>query len=183
MPVVALTQYVGTATRSQLLSQGFAGCVSSFAGLEDLEIESRVRGTGVRLTYHDLTLDPEQYKVWRDETPIILPTFQFRLLEFFMTHPGRVFSRRELLQNVWRDADLNEGAVTACMARLRRALSLPGKPDLIRNARHSGYALDADAAELKCAAGPKKIRPGNKSVIATSPQCHDGALVDRRPGG
>lgn len=181
IPVAALTQYADSATRLQLHDRGFAACITALSDIAQLEIESRITGSSARLIYHDLELDPEQYKVWRAGKLIIVPTLQFRLLQFFMAQPGRVFSRQELLENVWRDPTLNEGAVIACMARLRKSLSLAGEPDLIRNAQ-KGYSLDVDAPALNGRSSARKNCPGNKSVMAASPQCHDHGLVGDRPG-
>lgn len=182
--IVALCSHGVRAERLFLLCNGFTDCVSSIA-----ELESLVRRSGVaaersgRLRYGDLELDTQQYKVWRSGRLIGLPALQFRLLQFLMSNPTKVFSRAELLEQVWHSNRTNEGAVVACMARLRRALSCPGMPELIRNARGGGYALDCDA-DLLNAPSPRRARTtGNKSVTGASPQCHSGGLAGRRPGG
>ncbi len=99
-----------------------------------------------RVSFADLLLDPASLKVWRSGRRVPVTVFQFRLLQFLMAHPGRVVSRRELLHEVWSDHALDEGAVTACIVRLRRALTQADERDLIRTARGVGYALDDDAA-------------------------------------
>lgn len=183
IPTIALITNRQTDSGADLVRNGFSACVTSLPALEHLRVEPSVTGGNRRLTYHDLELDPDQYKVWRGGRLISMPTFQFRLLSFLMRNPSRVFSRQELLQAIWRDPSLSEGAVTACMARLRRAISQPGTPELIRNARGGGYSLDVDASKLNSPPSEAKNSDGNKSVTPTSPQCHEPTLVERRPGG
>jgi two-component system phosphate regulon response regulator PhoB len=105
---------------------------------------AKLAADGETIGFADLLLDPQRLKVWRSGRRVPLTIFQFRLLHFLMTHPGRVFTRRELLHEVWSDTALDEGAVTACVVRLRRALSQAGEIDLVRSARGVGYALDND---------------------------------------
>lgn len=96
------------------------------------------------IRYADVELDLRRHKVRRSGRAIDLSTAQMRLLRFLMEHPGVVFTRRELLETVWRDSSLDEGAVTVGVVRLRRALKSTGGPDLIRQVRGIGYSLDAD---------------------------------------
>ncbi|MBA2466920.1 MAG: winged helix-turn-helix domain-containing protein [Sphingomonas sp.] len=96
------------------------------------------------LRYADLELDLRGHKVRRAGSIIWLSTLQLRLLTFLMENPAVVFTRQELLEAVWGDTTLDEGAVTVGVVRLRRALSSTGRPNLIRQVRGFGYALDAD---------------------------------------
>jgi two-component system, OmpR family, phosphate regulon response regulator PhoB len=60
-----------------------------------------------------------------------------------MQSPGRVFSREQLLDNVWgRDVYIDERTVDVHVGRLRKAISAPNAPDPIRTVRESGYAFD-----------------------------------------
>ena len=69
---------------------------------------------------------------------------EFRLLRHFLEHPGRVFSRERLLDSVWgRDSDIEPRTVDVHIRRLRKAINLGDRPDLIRTVRSAGYALDA----------------------------------------
>ena len=69
---------------------------------------------------------------------------EFRLLRHFMEHPGRVFSRGQLLDSVWgQDSDIELRTVDVHIRRLRKAINLPGTADIIRTVRSAGYALDA----------------------------------------
>lgn len=135
------------------LDAGIDECVCS--SLDREEVVARIRALARRsklvasnqkMTFADLVLDPVNLKAWRGGRLLALTTFQLRLLQFLMTHPGRVFTRGELLHRVWRNGELDEGAVTACVVRLRRALTKGGESDLIRSARGVGYALDEDSA-------------------------------------
>jgi two-component system phosphate regulon response regulator PhoB len=95
------------------------------------------------LTYADLTMDLVQHRVTRQGKAIHLGPTEFRLLRHFMEHPGRVFSREQLLDSVWgRDIYIEARTVDVHIRRLRVALNLEGQPDLIRTVRAAGYALD-----------------------------------------
>jgi two-component system, OmpR family, phosphate regulon response regulator PhoB len=91
----------------------------------------------------DLELDRRTRRVRRSGTELHLGPTEFRLLEFLMLSPGRVFSREQLLDGVWgRDVYIDERTVDVHVGRLRKAISAPDAPDPIRTVRGSGYALD-----------------------------------------
>ncbi|MDQ3479525.1 MAG: response regulator transcription factor [Pseudomonadota bacterium] len=96
------------------------------------------------LKYADVELDLRRHKVRRAGTSIGLSSLQMRLLKYLMENPAVVFTRQELLEAVWGDKKLDDGAVTVGVVRLRRALNSTGLPNLIRQVRGIGYALDAD---------------------------------------
>ncbi len=116
------------------------------------ELLARVRGLLRRaspervanvLTHGDIELDRERRRVTRGERPLNLGPTEFRLLEFLMEHPGRVFSREQLLDGVWgRDIYIDERTVDVHVGRLRKALYAERMGDPIRTVRGSGYALD-----------------------------------------
>ena len=96
-----------------------------------------------RLAAGDLDLDRLSLRVRRAGTEIRLGPTEYRLLEFLMLRPGRVFSRAQLLDAVWeRDADIDERTVDVHVGRLRKALARPGERDPIRTVRGAGYAFD-----------------------------------------
>ena len=71
---------------------------------------------------------------------------EFRLLRHLMEHPGRVFSREQLLDSVWGpDIFIESRTVDVHVRRLRQALNADRRPDLIRTVRSAGYALDSSA--------------------------------------
>ena len=95
------------------------------------------------LSSGDLELDRERRRVYRSGREITLGPTEFRLLEFFMQSPGRVFSRAQLLDGVWgRDIYIDERTVDVHIGRLRKTLNEGGDGDPIRTVRGSGYAFD-----------------------------------------
>ncbi|MFQ5534405.1 MAG: phosphate regulon transcriptional regulator PhoB [Sphingomonadales bacterium] len=105
--------------------------------------------TGKTLTYADITLDPIAHRITRGDNPIrpirVGPT-EYRLLQHFLEHPGRVFSREQLLDAVWgHDVYVEPRTVDVHIRRLRKAINVNGAPDVIRTVRSVGYALDASS--------------------------------------
>jgi two-component system, OmpR family, phosphate regulon response regulator PhoB len=96
------------------------------------------------LRFADVTMDLVAHRVARDGKPIHLGPTEFRLLRFLMQHPGRVFSREQLLDRVWgHDVYVEVRTVDVHIRRLRKALNAGKAVDLIRTVRAAGYALDA----------------------------------------
>jgi two-component system phosphate regulon response regulator PhoB len=94
----------------------------------------------------DLELDRETYRVHRRSREIRLGPTEFKLLEFFMSSPGRVFSRAQLLDGVWgHDIYVDERTVDVHVGRLRKALNISNMPDVIRTVRGAGYSMEAAA--------------------------------------
>jgi two-component system phosphate regulon response regulator PhoB len=97
------------------------------------------------LTYRDLTMDQDAHRVSRAGRALHLGPTEYRLLEFFLQHPGRVFSREQLLDAVWgRDIHVEPRTVDVHIRRLRKAINAEHEVDLIRTVRSAGYALDAE---------------------------------------
>jgi len=95
------------------------------------------------LGFGDISLDREKKRVTRAGRPIDLGPTEYRLLEFLMERPGRVFSREQLLDGVWgSDIYIDERTVDVHVGRLRKALNRGDEADPIRTVRGSGYALD-----------------------------------------
>jgi two-component system phosphate regulon response regulator PhoB len=91
----------------------------------------------------DVALDREAHRVFRGRSEIRLGPTEFRLLEFMMQHPGRVFSRSQLLDNVWSETTyIDERTVDVHVGRLRKAVNVAGRPDLIRTVRGAGYSIE-----------------------------------------
>ncbi|MEP1112982.1 MAG: winged helix-turn-helix domain-containing protein, partial [Nitratireductor sp.] len=90
----------------------------------------------------DIMLDREAHRVYRGKSEIRLGPTEFRLLEFLMQHPGRVFSRSQLLDNVWGETIyIDERTVDVHVGRLRKAVNVGRLPDVIRTIRGAGYAI------------------------------------------
>jgi two-component system phosphate regulon response regulator PhoB len=90
----------------------------------------------------DIVLDREAHRVYRKKSEVKLGPTEFRLLEFMMRHPGRVFSRGQLLDNVWGETIyIDERTVDVHVGRLRKAVNTGRMPDVIRTIRGAGYAI------------------------------------------
>ena len=97
------------------------------------------------LEFGDLRMDLAAHRVRRGGRAIHLGPTEFRLLRYLLQHPGRVFSREQLLDAVWgRDVYVEPRTVDVHIGRLRKALNAGGEADVIRTVRGTGYALDAD---------------------------------------
>ncbi|MBS7809970.1 phosphate regulon transcriptional regulator PhoB [Roseococcus pinisoli] len=97
------------------------------------------------ITYLDLSMDQDAHRVTRNGRALHLGPTEYRLLEFFLSHPRRVFTREQLLDAVWgRDIHVELRTVDVHIRRLRKAINAEGEVDLIRTVRSAGYALDAD---------------------------------------
>jgi two-component system phosphate regulon response regulator PhoB len=95
------------------------------------------------LTAGDMELDRETHRVRRGGRELHLGPTEFRLLEFLMQSPGRVFSREHLLNAVWgHDVYIDERTVDVHVGRLRKAINRPRSLDPIRTVRGAGYAFD-----------------------------------------
>jgi two-component system phosphate regulon response regulator PhoB len=91
----------------------------------------------------DIELNREKKRVSRGGRDVPLGPTEFRLLEFLMENPGRVFSREQLLDRVWgRDVYIDERTVDVHVGRLRKALNRGQRSDPIRTVRGAGYALN-----------------------------------------
>ena len=99
--------------------------------------------TTLRNIVGDIELDRERKRVSRGGRPVELGPTEFRLLEFLLERPGRVFSRAQLLDGVWgSDVYIDDRTVDVHVGRLRKALNRGHNVDPIRTVRGSGYALD-----------------------------------------
>src|SRR4051812_3838664 len=96
-----------------------------------------------RLTHGDIVVDRVAHRVRRADREVPLGPTEFRLLDYLMQHPRRVFSREQLLDAVWgSDVYVEARTVDVHVGRLRKALNLEGVTDPIRTVRSAGYALD-----------------------------------------
>ena len=94
----------------------------------------------------DIILDRASHRVKRAGRDVHLGPTEFRILDHLMQHPGRVFSREQLLDAVWgSDVYVETRTVDVHIGRLRKALNIGDENDPIRTVRSAGYALDSDA--------------------------------------
>src|SRR5690606_12867271 len=100
------------------------------------------------LTLGDLEIDRTTHRVRRAARDIHLGPTEYRLLEYLMRHPGRVYSREQLLDGVWgNDVYVDERTVDVHIGRLRRAINRGKDVDPIRTVRGAGYAFDERFAQ------------------------------------
>ncbi len=91
-----------------------------------------------------LHLDPARHRVSAGETTVVLSPTEFKLLHFFMTHPDRVYTRTQILDNVWGDhAFLEARTIDVHIQRLRKALAPTGHERLVQTVRSTGYRFSA----------------------------------------
>ena len=119
------------------------------------------------LSFGDIELDREKKRVSRAGRAIDLGPTEYRLLEFLMERPGRVFSREQLLDGVWgSDVYIDERTVDVHVGRLRKALNRGHEADPIRTVRGSGYALDDRFGQGGLASSDGSIPIGNAALDA-----------------
>ena len=98
-----------------------------------------------RIRHGDIVIDRVAHRVHRGGREVHLGPTEFRLLDYLMQHPGRVFSREQLLDAVWgSDVYVEARTVDVHIGRLRKALNEATEEDPIRTVRSAGYSLDLD---------------------------------------
>ena len=150
LPVIMVTARGEEAERVRGLSVGADDYVVKpfsvpelMARVRALLRRSRPERIADRLNAGDLDLDRETRRVRRGSRDIHLGPTEFRLLEYLLEKPGRVFSRAQLLDGVWgQAAEIDERTVDVHVGRLRKALSRGRERDPIRTVRGTGYAFD-----------------------------------------
>ena len=153
LPVIMVTARGEEAERVRGLSVGADDYVVKPFSLPELMARvrallrrSRPERIADRLSAGDLDLDRETRRVRRNSRDIHLGPTEFRLLHFFMTHPERVHSRTQLLDQVWGDhVFVEERTVDVHIKRLRAALKPAGCDAMIETVRGSGYRLAKSA--------------------------------------
>jgi two-component system phosphate regulon response regulator PhoB len=94
--------------------------------------------------FKDLKIDRITRKVFRENKEIKLGPIEYKLLDFLIKSPQRVYSREQLLNNVWgENINVETRTVDVHIRRLRKAINIDKKNDLIRTVRSSGYSLDS----------------------------------------
>lgn len=111
-------------------------------------IKALLRRSGDDIASHEqvemdgLTLDPVAHRVQFNDQNIDMGPTEFRLLQFFMLHPDRVYSRSQVLDQVWGDnVYVEERTVDVHIRRLRKVLTPSGHDKLIQTVRGAGYRL------------------------------------------
>ena len=95
------------------------------------------------IEFDDLKLNRNERRVFRSDIEITLGPTEFRLLEFFLLNPKRVYSRDQILENVWpNNINVESRTIDVHIRRLRKSVNLKNKKELIRTVRSAGYSLD-----------------------------------------
>ncbi|MDD1613569.1 MAG: phosphate regulon transcriptional regulator PhoB [Methylococcaceae bacterium] len=93
-----------------------------------------------QITLGNLVLDTEQHRLSIGERQLEVSPTEFRLMHFFMTHPDKVYSRTQLLDQVWgRSVYIEERTIDVHIRRLRKILEEYGREDLVQTVRGFGY--------------------------------------------
>jgi len=93
--------------------------------------------------FHDLKVDRITKRIFRGDKENKVGPTEFRLLDFLIKSPKRVYSREQLLNNIWgNEINVEARTVDVHIRRLRKAINIEGLPELIRTVRSSGYSLD-----------------------------------------
>jgi two-component system phosphate regulon response regulator PhoB len=97
------------------------------------------------ISFQDLKIDRLQKKVFRGNVEIKLGPTEYKLINFFVKNPSRVYSREQLLENIWTSSiNVELRTVDVHIRRLRKEINLPNTKNLIRTVRSAGYALDPE---------------------------------------
>ncbi|NJL07528.1 MAG: phosphate regulon transcriptional regulatory protein PhoB [Methylacidiphilales bacterium] len=150
LPVIMLTARGEESERVRGLATGADDYVTKpfsvpelLARIRALLRRAKPEHIAMLLRFGDIELDRETRRVHRDGREIHLGPTEFRLLEFLMQSPGRVFTREQLLDGVWgHDVYIDERTVDVHVGRLRKAINRGREPDPIRTVRGAGYSFN-----------------------------------------
>jgi two-component system phosphate regulon response regulator PhoB len=156
LPIIMLTARGEESDRLRGLDTGADDFITKPFSM--VELIARIRAVlrrvrpafaGQPLVFEDLRMDLTAHRVFRGEREAHLSPTEFRLLRHLLEQPSRVFSRSQLLDQVWCGVlDIELRTVDATVRRLRRALNAEGEPDLLRTVRSAGYAIDRKLAAV-----------------------------------
>jgi len=101
-------------------------------------VDPQVEGSVI--AFEGLSLDPVAHRVTADGRPVTLGPTEYRMLEFFMSHPDRVYSREQLLDRIWGgNVYVEERTIDVHIRRLRKALEEFGYDRMVQTVRGAGY--------------------------------------------
>ena len=151
LPIIILTARAEETDRIRGLDTGADDYVSKPFSTDELvarirAVLRRVRPALAeeRLAFGDIEMDLAGHRVTRSGRGVQLGPTEYRLLRHLMEHPGRVFSRDQLIDAVWgHDIYVDTRTVDVHIRRLRKALNDGGQADVIRTVRSAGYGLEA----------------------------------------
>ncbi len=151
-PILMLTARGEESERIRGLDQGADDYITKPFSMNELLARIRAVLRRIRpalaedkVTCGDIVIDRAAHRVRRAGQEVHLGPTEFRLLDYLMQHPGRVFSREQLLDAVWgSDVYVEARTVDVHIGRLRRALNKETDGDPIRTVRSAGYAFDVE---------------------------------------
>lgn len=154
LPVIMLTARGEDADRVRGLDTGADDYLTKPFSMTELLARIRAVLRRIRpalaedvVSFADISIDRGSHRVRRAGRDVHLGPTEYKLLDHFLSHPGRVFSREQLLDAVWgAGVYVDARTVDVHIGRLRKAISEPGEPDPIRTVRSAGYALDTSLA-------------------------------------
>ncbi|MEI2817049.1 MAG: response regulator transcription factor [Microthrixaceae bacterium] len=147
-PVLFLTARTTTADRVRGLTAGGDDYIVKPFALEELvaRVQVALRRAGAldtssRFQVHDLVMDDEAHRVWRDGTEAHLSATEYKLLRCLLTNAGRVVTRGQILDHVWQyDFDGESAIIESFISNLRKKVDRD-EPKLIHTIRGVGYSL------------------------------------------
>jgi len=153
-PIVMLTARTEESDRIRGLDIGADDYITKPFSMSELLARLRAVMRRIRpaladdqITCGDIIVDRAAHRVKRGARDVALGPTEFRILDHLMQHPGRVFSREQLLDAVWgSDVYVEARTVDVHIGRLRKALMVGEESDPIRTVRSAGYALDVEVA-------------------------------------
>ena len=150
VPVLFLTAKDQPADRVHGLTLGADDYVGKPFSLEELvarvrAVLRRTKGQpeqGAELSYHDLSIDEDAHEVRRGDRLLQLTPTEYHLLRYLLVNAGRVVSKAQILDHVWRyDFGGDSSVVETYISYLRKKIDQPGMPALIQTVRGFGYAI------------------------------------------
>ncbi|GIK47619.1 MAG: DNA-binding response regulator [Alphaproteobacteria bacterium] len=153
-PIVMLTARIEESDRIRGLDIGADDYITKPFSMSELLARLRAVMRRIRpaladdkIVAGDIVMDRVSHRVKRGSREVHLGPTEFRILDHLMQHPGRVFSREQLLDAVWgSDVYVEARTVDVHIGRLRKALMVGEESDPIRTVRSAGYALDVEPA-------------------------------------
>lgn len=149
LPVLMLTARDDLAHKVRALNAGADDYLTKPFAFEELLARIRAilrRGEqpqATQLQAGELRVDLLSRRVWHGDTAIELSNREFTLLEYFMSHPGQVLSRQQILNAVWEyDFDPDSNVVDVYVRYLRRKIDRSGQPSVITTVRGAGYRFE-----------------------------------------
>jgi two-component system OmpR family response regulator len=111
------------------------------AVLRRVEERSGSGPKGARISFGDIELDADTHEVWKAGRPVALSPTEFKLLRYFLENPGRVLSKAQILDHVWRyDFGGDGGVVESYVSYLRKKIDTT-QPRLLHTLRGVGYVM------------------------------------------